>query len=174
MRRTVALHRYVLVVLLGSCSTLACSSESAEPEACSTSISGEHELARARHACGHTIDGPFASVEGAPTAGAAPELRNTHTAYAVSLTASGDGHSGWARFRPRVAGRYAFYIEGNAPLSVSGGDERALCAVAAHTVPECERLNEVWLYDLAAQRDFSLKLGPTPPSTVTVVIEQEN
>lgn len=125
------------------------------------------------HACLHTEAGPFAAIKAAATSAAiaeVPEVRNTHTAYTITLPA---GQAGVVRLRPRSAGVYAVLLSAPIPVAVRAPEEPAAsCQLEERDGHGCPKLVVGRSYRLARLRDYAVTLGPADAPSVMLVLEQ--
>lgn len=128
------------------------------------------------HACIHTQSGPFFSVEAVPAESAdVPELRNTHTAYTITLVPDDSGQfSGTVRLRPRTTGVYAIYLDRTLPVALQDQDptQAPLCFLQTVAGEGCDLIEVAHSFRVKRLQDYRITFGPGAHPSVMLVLEE--
>lgn len=121
------------------------------------------------HACWHTTNGPFATVQASPTQ--QPRVDAFHTWYTVKLRPEGGQSVGTFSYRAFATGRFVAYLstpdvplafsEGQLPVPILGQQASTACPGIRHMVG----------VELTKGVTYTLQLGPTSLPELNMVIE---
>jgi hypothetical protein len=139
-------------------------------------VGGECVVADAviTESCGHANFGPFESVAAQPYPGFVfTDISASHTAYSISLPASGSEYQGAVLYGPGESGRYAFFTTPGATLSVLDGSGVPVPLAIEAAVPDelCGEIEHVAVYELDSSQVYTVVHGPTPSPTVQTIVE---
>jgi hypothetical protein len=126
------------------------------------------------HGCAHATLGPFESVAAQPYPGFVfTDISAAHTAFSISLPASGSEYRGAVLYGPGESGRYAFFTTPGVALTVlDGGGVPVPLAIEAAVPDElCDAIEQVAVYELDSSQIYTVVHGPTASSTVQMLVE---
>jgi hypothetical protein len=126
------------------------------------------------HTCAHASFGPFQSVAAQAYPGFVfTDISASHTAFNISLPASGTAYEGAVLYGPGVSGRYAFFTTPGATLSVldGAGVPVPLAIEAAVPAALCGAMEHVAVYALDSSQIYTVVHGPSASSTVQTIVE---
>jgi hypothetical protein len=142
------------------------------PSACGGGgAEGEDLLAEA---CEHMQDGPFEDVTAAADRAAAlPDVTYEHTSVRVALVDVAGGRGGFVAFRAAAAAGYVFFLSANVAFGVS--DAAGAPVTLEQSRGDLGACAEVSVEHTVALEvgTWTLSLGPTSETTVSLVIEEE-
>lgn len=124
--------------------------------------------------CSHANFGPFESVVAQPYPGFVfTDISASHTAYSVSLPASGSEYQGAVLYGPGESGRYAFFTTPGVTLTVlDGGGVPVPLAIEAAVPDElCGEIEHVAVYELDSSQVYTVVHGPSASPTVQTIVE---
>lgn len=134
----------------------------------------EGEESPAAEACEHATEGPANAVEASDAADlTAGDVSAAHTRHDVTLLPLdvGDDNGGFVRL-DSVGGPTLVFTTFDLPI-VASGDDGAPIGLTAADESECAEVVKSFAGELPVGVVF-LELGPTPASSVSLVIEAEN
>jgi hypothetical protein len=126
------------------------------------------------HTCGHANFGPFESVAAQAYPGFVfTDISASHTAFNISLPASGSAYEGAVLYGPGESGRYAFFTTPGVTLSVldGAGVPVALAIEAAVPAELCGAMEHVAVYELDSSQVYTVVHGPTASPAVQTIVE---
>jgi hypothetical protein len=124
--------------------------------------------------CSHANFGPFESVEAQSYPGFVfTDISASHTAFSISLPASGSEYQGAVLYGPGESGRYAFFTTPGVTLSVlDGGGVPVPLAIEAAVPDElCGAIEHVAVYELDSSQVYTVVHGKAPSPTVQTIVE---
>ena len=124
--------------------------------------------------CSHANFGPFESVAAQAYPGFVfTDISASHTAYSISLPASGSEYQGAVLYGPGESGRYAFFTTPGVTLSVlDGGGVPVPLAIQAAVPDElCGEIEHVAVYELDSSQVYTVVHGPSASPTVQTIVE---
>ena len=122
--------------------------------------------------CEHLQEGPAASVTATAAASGAPAVSNDHKRYDISLPAGSGGNVGSVSFAAAEASDYVFFLGSNVTLKVtSASGETVTFEESATSSMECTAIKGRYVAPLQVGT-YTLTLGPTSESSVSLVIEE--
>ncbi|PTL78204.1 hypothetical protein [Vitiosangium sp. GDMCC 1.1324] len=122
--------------------------------------------------CEHLTEGPSVPVTASTSTSGGSAVSNDHKRYDITLPAGSGGNVGSVSFSVSEATDYVFFLGADVPLKVtsSSGQEVAFEASATSS-KECAEIKGRHVAPLQVGT-YSLTLGPTSQSTVSLVIEE--
>jgi hypothetical protein len=126
------------------------------------------------HTCGHATFGPFQSVTAQPYPGPVfTDISAPHTAFHISLPASGGQYQGAVLYAPGASGRYAFFMTPGVTLSVVDGSGTPVPLAIESEVPAelCGAIEHVAVFELDSSQTYTLIHGPAPAASVQMIVE---
>lgn len=122
--------------------------------------------------CEHLQEGPSAAVTATTAASGAPAVSNDHKRYDISLPAGSGGNVGSVSFAAAEASDYVFFLGSNVTLKVtSASGETVTFEESATSSTECTQVKGRYVAPLQVGT-YTLTLGPTSESSVSLVIEE--
>jgi hypothetical protein len=124
--------------------------------------------------CGHANFGPFESVAAQQYPGFVfTDISASHTAFSISLPASGSEYQGAVLYGPGASGRYAFFTTPGVTLTVLDGSGVPVPLAIEAAVPDelCGQIERVAVYELDSSQVYTAVHGPTPSPTVQTIVE---
>lgn len=121
------------------------------------------------HACMHAESGPFAMLQLAEMAQAAPDASRAHTAFRLSWPADDPTH-GYLRVRPPRAATHVIFTAGAEVIEVAGANENPTATAVATTY--CDRLSGAAVVELKGGEWSVIRLARIGDGESLVVIEQ--
>lgn len=159
--------RFMTLVLLAlAFSVAACDSDAAN-DADADAHSSETPAAEA---CEHSKEGPYKDVTAAADATGAPSITFEHTAVRVALGDLEGQKGGYVTFTADEDGEFAFFAGPSVSMAVTDAAGAAVAAESEEAVSECTEVAVSRKYDLKVGT-YTIKLGPTAETTVTIVAE---
>lgn len=126
------------------------------------------------HTCNHASFGPYESVAAQSYPGFVfTDISAAHTAFNVTLPASGSEYQGAVLYGPGESGRYAFFTTPGVTLTVLDGGGTPVPLAIEAAVPEelCGAIAHVAVYELDSSQVYTVVHGPTPSETVQTLVE---
>lgn len=126
------------------------------------------------HSCAHATFGPFEPVAAQPYPGFVfTDISASHTAYSISLPASGSEYQGAVLYGPGESGRYAFFMTPGVTLTIlDGGGVPVPLAIEAAVPDElCGAIEHVAVYELDSSQVYTVVHGPSVSPTVQTIVE---
>jgi hypothetical protein len=122
--------------------------------------------------CEHLQEGPSAAVTATAAASGAPAVSNDHKRYDISLPTGSGGNVGSVSFAAAEASDYVFFLGSNVTLKVtSASGETVTFEESATSSTECTQVKGRYVAPLQVGT-YTLTLGPTSESSVSLVIEE--
>lgn len=126
------------------------------------------------HTCGHANFGPFQSVAAQPYPGPVfTDISAPHTAFTISLPASGGQYKGAVIYAPGESGRYAFFTTPGVTLSLVDSSGAPVPLAIESEVPEelCGAIEHVAVFELDSSQTYTVIHGPAPSASVQTIVE---
>jgi hypothetical protein len=126
------------------------------------------------HACLHANFGPFAASAAQPHPGSIfSNIDTPHTAYNVTLPASGDAYHGAVLYRPAASGDHAFFLAPGVPLSLFTSGGAPVPLEREGTIPPelCALIERVGIAHLDETETYTVVYGPAPSASVQTIVE---
>jgi hypothetical protein len=170
--------RAVPFLLLGACSAVDDGSGFDTPGAAELALDQNGECLVSdevvEHSCLHAEFGPFAAVSAQPYPGTVfSNIDTPHTAYTVTLPASGSSYAGAVRYRPTASGDHAFFLTPGTPLALFTNDGVPVPIEREGEIPDelCALIERVGVTHLEAGESYIVSYGPSTASGVQTIIE---
>lgn len=125
----------------------------------------EPDDASVRHACLHTIEGPFSALAAVTDVALSPVLSRTHVSYSIQLPASG---SGWASLSVPREGDYSLFLDSPTTLSF---ENAASVTIRALRSSHCARIT--WIHELRFSEAGTFRFRLSNPTTERVALVLE-
>lgn len=122
-------------------------------------------------ACEHLEEGPAESVTAGADFSSAPDIREEHTRFDVTLIDQGGQNGGSVTYAAAKAGDYLFFLSENVPVAFYDSDGNEVAIEATEEGSEvCDLIAKSHLVKLAVGT-FEVRFGPTDVSEVRLVVE---
>jgi hypothetical protein len=125
-------------------------------------------------ACEHLQDGPSVARTATASAAGAPSVSNDHMRYDVTLVDVSGGKGGYVAFAAPEAATYHVFVDEDVALTVSSAAGQPVAIANTQTgSASCTEIRRRYDVPLTVG-SFNLQLGPTPVTSVSVVIEEQH
>jgi hypothetical protein len=122
--------------------------------------------------CEHLQEGPSVAVSASASASGAPAVSNDHKRYDITLPAGSGGNVGSVSFAAAEATDYVFFLGSNVTLKVTNtSGQEVTFEESATKSDECTDIKGRHVAPLQVGT-YTLNLGPTSESSVSLVIEE--
>lgn len=122
--------------------------------------------------CEHLQKGPGVALTATASASGAPAVSDDHKRYDISLPAGTGGNTGSVTFAASEATDYTFFLNADVALKLTSSNGQTVAfESSAKSSTSCTDIKGRYVAPLQVGT-YTLTLGPSTPSSVSLVIEE--